>query len=196
MRAPSRRSARLHDALCRVPRQLFVASDASVCDPAPLETFAKMLDALELDGNELVLELGASSAYEAAVLGQLARRVVSVVEERGLAQARQHQLELLGCRNVNVVHGNIQSGWLAEAPYQAIAVSRAVNELPTTLVDQLDAAGRIVIPLGNREAQLLTRFRKQAGALATETLGVCRLAILSDGPRADTPFPWTQASLS
>lgn len=192
MRALSRRSARLHDALSRVPRQLFVAPSAGALDPPSPETFAKMLDALELDGTELVLELGSSSAYQAAVLGRLARRVVSLVEDRGLAQSRQQQLELLGCRNVNVVQGNMQSGWLAEAPYQAIAVST----LPTALVDQLAAGGRIVVPLGNREAQLLTRFRKRAGALATETLGVCQLAMLSGGQRADSPFPWTHASLS
>ncbi len=151
-----------------------------------------MLRALDLDGTERVLDIGCGSGYQAALLGGLAREVVSVEGDADLVRRATSTLDSLGRDNVRVVQANLLGGWPESAPYQAIIVVGAASELPTALIDQLDLGGRLVIPLGNCEAQLVERLHKRVDGLDSKTIGTCRLDMLPCSQRPSL-FPWASA---
>jgi protein-L-isoaspartate(D-aspartate) O-methyltransferase len=152
-----------------------------------------MLGALSLDGTERVLEIGTGSGYQAALLGALAREVYTIELDERLARDAAERLALLGCDNVHVVYGDASAGWPEHAPYQAILVSPAASLLPPELIDQLDLGGRLVIPLGDEQTQLIERIRRGISALETETLGSCHVDMLVTPHRTPSSFPWTRA---
>lgn len=160
----------------------------------PASLVATMLRALELRGTERVLEVGTGSGYQAGLLSHLAREVVSIEIDRALAESAERALATLGCSNVRLVHGDGSAGWPDGAPYQAIVVGSGAWEIPPDLIEQLDVGGRLVIPLGDEQGQLIQRLRKRADGLDSETLGACHLDMLVGEPRTPSSFPWARHS--
>ena len=174
-------------AMAAIPRHLFVPSDRrhqSYEDtPLPIglgQTIsqplmvATMLEAMDLEGHEHVLEVGAGCGYQAALLGALARDVFTVEVLPELAKLARRHLEALGCSRVTVVLGDGGLGYPPAAPYDAIVVAAAAPSVPPPLVEQLAPGGRLVIPVGGWLSQTLCRVRKeQDGALVEERMMGC-----------------------
>jgi protein-L-isoaspartate(D-aspartate) O-methyltransferase len=139
---------------------------------------ALMTEALELAGPEKVLELGTGSGYQAAVLGELAAEVFTIERIPALAQAAEQVLASLGYTNVHVIVADGTLGWAGQAPFDAILVTAGSPQVPPPLVDQLAMGGRLVIPVGDRYTQTLTRVRRTPEGLKHEYLGGCRFVKL------------------
>jgi protein-L-isoaspartate(D-aspartate) O-methyltransferase len=139
---------------------------------------AAMAQALELQGDELVLEVGTGSGYSAAVLSQLAPHVVSIERHAGLAAEARDTLDRLGVRGVEVVVGDGSRGLPERAPFDAIAVHAVAPAPPQSLLDQLADGGRLVLPLAGREADVLTVLRRCGEELVSEAIGPCRFVPL------------------
>jgi len=116
---------------------------------------ALMTDLLKLNGDEKILEIGTGSGYQAAVLSQLVDSVYTIEIVESLANAAQKRLNNLNYNNVIVKHGDGYKGWPSLAPFDAIIVTAAPEEVPQTLVDQLKIGGCIVIPVGDKWQELL-----------------------------------------
>ena len=129
---------------------------------------ALMTDLLELEPSDRVLEVGTGSGYQAAVLSLLAREVytIEIVEELGKAAAET--LQRLGYANVTTRIGDGYAGWEEHAPYDAIIVTAAPDHVPPALVAQLKPGGRMVIPVGDTDQELLV-IAKAADGAATST---------------------------
>lgn len=182
---------RVLDAMGRVRRELFVP-DSSRCfayDDRPLPIgedqtisqpfiVALMTQALLLTGSEKVLELGTGSGYQAAILAELARQVITVERMQKLAQTAKHTLERLGYTNIEVKLAQRTLGWPAEAPYDAIIVTAAAPTIPQTLVDQLTVGGRLVIPVGSRWEQDLRQVIRRDEGVTVKSLTHCRFVPL------------------
>jgi protein-L-isoaspartate(D-aspartate) O-methyltransferase len=185
------RSPRLLVAMERVPRHRFVPAElaARAYNDEPLvigerQTIsqpymvAAMTEALELTGNERVLEVGAGSGYQAAILAELAREVVTIEARTSLAATARERLANLGYRNVRVEVGDGTLGWPASAPFNAILVAAAAPQVPPPLLEQLAENGRLVIPVGKTDRQTLLRVRKLGGKTIEEKLFDCQFVPL------------------
>jgi protein-L-isoaspartate(D-aspartate) O-methyltransferase len=140
---------------------------------------AAMSSALELRGDEEVLEVGTGSGYQAAVLSRLAARVVSIERVPRLAASARSALDGLGVANVIVYLGDGTAGRPSDGPFDAIVVTAGGPEVPAPLLEQLAPGGRLVGPFGTREEQRLIRVRRAAdGSLSQEVLGRCRFVDL------------------
>jgi protein-L-isoaspartate(D-aspartate) O-methyltransferase len=140
---------------------------------------AAICQALELEGSELVLEVGTGSGYSAAVLARLAAHVVSVERHQSLSLAAAAVLGSLGIGNVELVVGDGSLGVRERAPFDAIAVHATAPAAPPALVDQLADGGRLVVPIAAVDADdLLTRLRRRGGRIETSDLGPCRFVPL------------------
>lgn len=140
---------------------------------------ARYLEILGLRGTESVLEVGTGSGYQTALLALLAERVFSVERLPELAHQARGVLRELGLANVTVLVGDGTLGWRSCAPYDAILVAAASPRVPQPLLDQLAPGGRLVIPIGDRESQVLTVVaRRPDGAFDTTTLGDVRFVPL------------------
>lgn len=128
---------------------------------------ARALELLALKGNDKVLEVGAGSGYQTALLAELAGTVLAVERVPELARAAREALEAVGVRNATVVVGDGTLGWRAYAPFDAIAVSAASPSIPKPLIEQLADGGRLVIPLGDQESQVLTLVEKAGAEIRT-----------------------------
>ncbi|MFW6118476.1 MAG: protein-L-isoaspartate(D-aspartate) O-methyltransferase [Chloroflexota bacterium] len=177
---------RVVEAMKRVPREAFVPPEQyhAAYDDRPLSIgfgqtisqpfiVALMVQALELRGDEKVLELGTGSGYEAAILAELAQRVVTVECIPELAEAARQVLDKLGYSNIEVHVAGRTLGWSEGAPYDAIIVSAGAPTVPQALVDQLTLNGRLVIPVGSRWQQELLRVTKLRKGNQIENLGGC-----------------------
>lgn len=184
-------SPRVLEAMTAVPRHEFVPdrfrADAYADKPLPIgegqtisQPFmvAAMTEALELNGTERVLEVGTGSGYQAAVLSLLAREVYSVESHTSLALAAQERLARLGYANVHVHNGDGSAGFMDAAPYDAILVTAAAPAIPQVFVSQLREGGRIVIPVGDQQDQILTQAKLENGVLKTRELFSCRFVPL------------------
>jgi protein-L-isoaspartate(D-aspartate) O-methyltransferase len=139
---------------------------------------ASMAQALELTGTERVLEIGTGSGYAAAVLSLLAGEIYTVERIPELAIASERRLRELGYRNIHVFVDDGTAGLPAYAPFDAIVVPAAAPWVPQPLRDQLAEGGRLVIPVGGRDAQVLIRLRRQNHTIQTERLGEVRFVPL------------------
>jgi protein-L-isoaspartate(D-aspartate) O-methyltransferase len=139
---------------------------------------AAMADALGLEADERVLEIGAGSGYQAAVISQLALEVIAVEAQPHLAASARERLKRLGYANIRIELGDGSLGWPAESPYDAILVTAAAPAVPPPLVEQLAEGGRLVIPVGAEDQQELLRIVKQRGSLAQKSLYACRFVPL------------------
>jgi protein-L-isoaspartate(D-aspartate) O-methyltransferase len=140
---------------------------------------ASMAEALQLTGIEKVLEIGAGSGYAAAVLSRLAATVCTIESDPELANSANGRLARLGYANVNVRTGDGSAGLTDAAPFDAITVAAAAPCVPQPLMDQLADGGRMVIPVGPGDTQILMLVRKQNGKIHTSTLENCRFVPLT-----------------
>ena len=160
------RDRRVLEAMARVPREEFVSSadrDVAYGDHAlPIGegqtisqpyVVARMTELLEVRPEHRVLEVGTGSGYQAAVLADLAREVISVERHAPLADAARERLRRLGCGNVRVIHADASLGYPAEAPYDGILITAATPAIDASLAQQLTADGRIVAPVGDLDQQ-------------------------------------------
>ncbi|OIP26325.1 MAG: protein-L-isoaspartate O-methyltransferase, partial [Dehalococcoidia bacterium CG2_30_46_9] len=177
---------RVVQAMRRVPREAFVPPEHyhEAYDDRPLSIgfgqtisqpfiVALMVQALELKGNEKVLELGTGSGYEAAILAELAGEIVTVEIIPQLAESAKRVLEKLGYSNIKVRIAGKSLGWSEEAPYEAIIVSAGAPSVPQVFLDQLAWKGRLVIPVGSRWQQELLKIKKYKKGNKVENLGGC-----------------------
>lgn len=155
-----------------VPRHLFVPPpnqpEAYFDAPVPFApgknlshayVSARMIEVLELDGDEKVLEIGTGSGYDAALLSRLAREVYTIEIDQALANRARKTLRKLGFDNVEVRVGDGYRGWPEEAPFDAILVTVSTPKPPPILYEQLKMGGRMVVAVGSlvQEMQLLTK---------------------------------------
>jgi protein-L-isoaspartate(D-aspartate) O-methyltransferase len=139
---------------------------------------ARYLELAALTGRERVLEVGAGSGYQTALLAELADAVFAVERIPTLAQSARAALEAAGYRNVTVLVGDGTLGWRPFAPYDAILVAAASPEIPAPLVEQLAPHGRLIIPLGDRNNQVLTMARPSGDQLQISTVADVRFVPL------------------
>jgi protein-L-isoaspartate(D-aspartate) O-methyltransferase len=174
------------EAMRRVPRDAFVPPEQhrAAYDDRPLgigfgQTISQpfivalMVQALELKQSEQVLELGTGSGYEAAILAELAAKVVTVEHIPELAESAKQILDKLGYSNIEIHVAGKTLGWPAAAPYEAVVVSAGAPSVPKVLLEQLAWGGRLVIPVGSRWQQDLLKVTKLKKKNKIENLGGC-----------------------
>jgi protein-L-isoaspartate(D-aspartate) O-methyltransferase len=184
-------SARVLQAMEQIPRHLFVPPElmSQAYSDAPLPIgqgqtisqpymVAAMADALSLQGSEKVLEIGAGSGYQAAVISLLARDVIAVEAQASLAAQARERLANFGYSNVKVEVGDGTLGWPAAAPFDAILVTAAAPAVPPPLIQQLADEGRLLLPVGGEEEQDLLLISKKDGRAAQRSLFACRFVPL------------------
>ncbi len=185
------RDERVLQAMSRVPRERFVPLEerhlAYKDSPLPIGLgqtisqpfiIALMTSLLGLSGQEKVLEVGTGSGYQAAILAELARLVVTVERLPALAEIAKKTLDSLGYKNIRLHLARPILGWPAEAPYDAILVAAAAPRVPDTLLSQLAIGGRLVIPVGSRYEQELYKITKGKDRNTAQNLGGCRFVNL------------------
>jgi len=178
---------RVLEAMARIPRERFVppesASLAYEDRPLPIgldQTISQpfivalMTEALELTGNEKVLEIGTGSGYQSAILAELARLVITTEHLSALAETATKVLDSLGYKNIVVHLAEETLGWKDEAPYDAIMATAGAPRVPEELLAQLAIGGRLVIPVGSRYVQELCKITKHSKRNKAENLGSCR----------------------
>jgi len=141
-------------------------------------TQARYLEVLRLTGRERVLEIGTGSGYQTALLGALADQVFTIERVRPLAEAARESLRAAAVGNVSILVGDGTLGWSAYAPYDAILVAAGGPQVPPPLIEQLGPAGRMLIPLGERGAQVLTLVERAADGLRQTPLDGARFVPL------------------
>ena len=182
---------RVVDAMEKVPREAFVPPKyryAAYEDSAlPLSEgqtisqpfmIATMIEALGPRRSDKVLEVGTGSGYQAAILAELVREVLTVERITSLADTAKDRLMSLGYENVTVQVAKERIGWASEAPYDGIVVAAAAPKLIRGLVDQLADGGRLVIPVGGRRQQNLMKVVRSDKNYSVTTLAACRFVPL------------------
>ncbi len=140
---------------------------------------AAMVQAAQIRPESRVLEIGAGSGYQTAVLAELAREVLAVERFPSLAETARQILERLGYHNVKVIAADGSLGYPEAAPYDAIIVSAAAPRVPPALVEQLAPGGRLVIPIGDAQQQVLQLVsRDEDGNVNVEIMEGCRFVPL------------------
>ena len=186
------RDQRVLSAMLLIPREEFAGPEnrKQAYDDAPLpigygQTItqpymtALMAQSLELKGIEKVLDVGTGSGYHAAVLGRLARQVISIERIPELAELARANLKRSGFgMNVTVVCGDGSLGYPPESPYDAISVAAASPSAPPALLAQLKDPGTMVVPVGDRQEQDLQVLRKEHGKVFTRVTSACRFVPL------------------
>lgn len=180
------KDARVLKAMSEIPRHLFVPealSSKAYGDHAlpigDMQTIsqpymvARMTELAEVDKDSTVLEIGAGSGYQTAVLSAVAGRVFSIERISDLARTAQKNIRKLGCYNATVKWFDGTIGWSDHAPYDAILVAAGGPEVPEPLVAQLAVGGRLVIPIGNEEHQILVRVIKTEKGVVRENHEAC-----------------------
>lgn len=183
---------RLLAAMSKVPRHEFVNPqnwpEAYADHPIPIAEqqttsqpymIAAMVQAAAIRPEDRVLEIGAGSGYQTAVLAELASQVFAVERYASLTEAARATLERLGYRNAKVVTGDGSLGLPEAAPFDAIIVSAAAPRVPPALVEQLAVGGRLIVPVGESEQQVVRLVQKNAdGTTSVRTLEGCRFVPL------------------
>jgi len=184
------------EALLKVPRHKFVPPTyrhlAYENRPLPIghdQTISQpfivgyMTEMAEIASGETVLEIGTGSGYQAAVLAELAKEVYSIEIIPPLAENARNLLREMGYQNVQVKTGNGYLGWPEHAPFDAIIVTAAPDEVPQALVDQLAVRGKMVVPVGSGFQQMVIVTRNESGVVERRTIPVAFV------PMVDKPQP-------
>jgi protein-L-isoaspartate(D-aspartate) O-methyltransferase len=185
------RDERVLQAMGAVPREEFVVEryrDQAYADhplPIPLgQTVSqpfivgRIIEATELKPGTKVLEVGTGTGYEAAVLAQMGARVFTIERHAELAALARINLERLHYGDVTVITDDGSEGLPKEAPFEVIVVAAAVPDIPPALFEQLAEEGRMVIPIGPPDLQVLYLVRKQNGKMVKSRLEDCRFVPL------------------
>jgi protein-L-isoaspartate(D-aspartate) O-methyltransferase len=186
--------ARVLAAMARVRRHEFIPdryrSQAYEDHPLPIgegQTISQpyivalMLEALQLTPADRVLEIGTGSGYVTALLAELVQQVFSIERHASLADNAKQLLAHMGYTNLNVTIGDGCLGFAAGAPYNAILVSAAAQELPAALLAQLSEGGRMIIPVGPPDSQQLQLIEIEDGQPKTTLKELCRFVPLVAG---------------
>jgi protein-L-isoaspartate(D-aspartate) O-methyltransferase len=173
------------NAMTHVPRHLFIPESlrrhAYADEPLPIghgQTISQpyivayMTEALELGGDESVLEIGTGSGYQTAVLAEIVREVWTVEIVEALARQSREVLDGLGYTNIRYLVGDGTKGWPGEGPFDGIIVTAAAPTVPLPLESQLADGGRMIIPVGTDLQELLFVRRTSAGMRRERRLGV------------------------
>jgi protein-L-isoaspartate(D-aspartate) O-methyltransferase len=186
------RDANVLEAMRRIPRHFFVSEalrgraygdhalpinfNQTISQPFIV---ARMTELLELDKNSRILEIGAGSGYQTAVLSYLAGQVYSIERLGELAREAQARIRELGIYNATVKSFDGTLGWSAHGPYDGILVAAGGPRIPDPLIAQLKIGGRLVIPIGEtRESQKLVRVIKTESGNKIEEHGPCQFVPL------------------
>ena len=178
-------SSTVLDAMLKVPRHRFVPSSQRhmAYQNRPLsighgQTISQpfivgyMTEAASIAPGEKVLEIGTGSGYQAAVLSELAKEVYTIEIIPELAEGARSVLRELGYKNVQVKTGNGYEGWPEHAPFDAIVVTAAPDEVPQALVKQLALRGKMVIPVGSTFQEMVIITRDESGVVERRTIPV------------------------
>jgi len=178
LKARGIKDERVLAAMAKVPREEFIAADARTDayedGPLPIgydQTISQpyivafMTEQLRPKPSDRVLEIGSGSGYQAAILAELVADVYTIEIVEPLAKTAEATLQRLGYKNVHNKVGDGYKGWPEEAPFDAIIVTCAPENVPQPLADQLKDGGRMVIPVGERFAQQLYLLEKKNGQL-------------------------------
>lgn len=177
-------------AMRHVPRHRFVPDQyaifAYIDGPLPIgysqtisqpSLVAGMTDELKLKKTDKVLEIGTGSGYQAAILAELADKVLTMEIVEPLARQAEQTLRELGYKNIRVRAGDGYGGWPEEAPFDAIIVTAAPDHVPQPLLDQLVVGGRLILPVG-RGIQTLDLYHRTAEGYQRKTLTLVRFVPL------------------
>lgn len=181
-------TTRVLEALRTVPRHRFIPSATEAWSRAYADgaqvigegqtisqpyIVALMTTALQLTGTEKVLEIGAGSGYQSAILSPLVSEVIAIERLSLLADRARRVLADLEITNVRLLVGDGSQGWRAEAPYDAILVAAVAPQVPEPLIDQLALGGRLILPVGeeNRRQHLLLLQKSDTGEVVRHDLG-------------------------
>jgi protein-L-isoaspartate(D-aspartate) O-methyltransferase len=179
------------EAMARIPRERFIdeslGAEAYADRALPIDCgqtisqpymVALMTEALSLQGGERVLEIGTGSGYQTAILAELAAEVVSIERHAALSQQAAARLAELGYGRVKLVVGDGTLGCPADAPYDRMLVAAAAATVPPRLLEQLALGGLLIIPLGDRDQQMLEVVRQTGTGPVFEMLSACRFVPL------------------
>jgi len=185
IRARGVKDKRVLEVMARVPRHRFVPPShvhlAYEDHPLPIglgQTISQpyivayMTEAAEVSQGEKVLEIGTGSGYQAAVLGELAKEVYTIEIIPELAERARQTLNELGYKNIHVKTGNGYEGWAEHAPYDAVVVTAAPDQIPQALVDQLAVNGKMVIPVGTSNQEMVVMTKTPDGPIEKRTMRV------------------------
>ena len=181
------RDERVLDAMMRIRRDFFVpnalktqaykdnalpiAANQTISQPFIV---ARMTELLELSPDAKVLEIGAGSGYQTAILAALAEKIFAIERIPNLAKVAQERLNKLGFKNVTLTCADGTNGWEIYAPFDAILVAAGSPHLPEPLLNQLKIGGKLVIPIGqDQKTQKLIRVTRTANGFQTEDFGAC-----------------------
>lgn len=181
------RDEKVLQAMNEVPRHFFVpdalkaqaykdnalpiASKQTISQPFIV---ARMTELLELTPQSKVLEIGAGSGYQTAILSRLANKIYAIERVPNLVAEAQEKLNRLNIRNVILIVGDGTLGWQIYAPFDAILIAAGSPKIPEPLLNQLKSGGRLVLPVGeNQQTQRLIRVTKTANGFQTEDFGAC-----------------------
>jgi protein-L-isoaspartate(D-aspartate) O-methyltransferase len=183
--------AKVLAAFRKVPRHLFVSEalrDQAYGDyPLPIgeqQTIsqpyivAEMTQALELNSDDRVLEIGTGSGYQAAILAEIVYRVYTIERIRTLYVQTRKLLDKLHYHSIVMRCSDGTSGWQDEGPFDAIIVTAGAPEVPEKMLDQLVEGGRMVAPVGNQHSQELIKLTKDKSGIHKSNLGGCRFVKL------------------
>jgi len=178
-------------AMREIPRHLFIPSpyDQAAYEDKPLPIgngqtisqpyiVALMTELLQPELSDNVLEIGAGSGYQAAILSRLVRRLTTMERIPSVVILARNNITSLGIQNVEVIEGDGTQGYPLNAPYNGIIVTAAAPEIPRALTDQLAEGGKLVAPVGERDVQELMTLKKQGDRMIPEYHGGVRFVPL------------------
>lgn len=191
---------RLLLAMREIPRHLFIPPpyNTSAYEDAPLPIgngqtisqpyiVALMTELLDPQPDDRVLEIGAGSGYQAAILSRLVQHVTTIERIPGVADLARRNLEQLGLKNISIITGDGTLGYPGNAPYDGIIITAATPEIPRPLIDQLAMGGILVAPVGSRDIQeLVTLTRTGKGVVRASHGGVRFVPLIGEHGWADT----------
>lgn len=191
LRARAIRDERILKAMSEIPRHIFVPEafrhksygdhalpighNQTISQPYMV---ALMTELLEVGKESTVLEIGAGSGYQTAVLSALSGRVFALERISELARTAQSNIRQIGCYNATVKWFDGTVGWSEFAPYDAILVAAAGPQIPEPLIDQLAVGGKLVIPVGDGDQQTLLRLIRTERGVVQEEHGLCQFVRL------------------
>jgi len=181
------------EAMKLVPRHLFLPEalrkNAYLDGPQPIgdgQTISQpyivalMTELLDLTGNERVLEIGTGSGYQAAVLSRLTKEVYTIEIREELGRKARKTLDGLGYANIHYRIGDGYAGWPEEAPFDAVIVTAAPEQVPQTLIDQMKVGARMVVPVGRYFQDLQVITRTEDGIRTEDAGGVRFVPMIKD----------------